>query len=64
MSTTRSILKIEIGGDIEKDDLSIDAHGTPNMMLGAIARFRIELDKIEHKIKLELVKPPADRGRT
>ena len=63
MSTARPILKIEIGGDIEKDDLSIDAHGTPNMMLGAIARFRIELDKIEHKIKLDLAKPPDYRGK-
>jgi hypothetical protein len=59
----RPILMIKIGNESDADNLSIDASGTANQMLGAIARMRFELDVLEKKIFIELSKPPKERNK-
>ena len=54
----KSILSIIIGNaDGESDTMSIEISGTPNQVLGFIARARHELDKNEKGVLADIDKP-------
>lgn len=53
-------LMIFIGiGEGDSDALRVDCKGTPNQVLGFIARARFELDKIERQIHADLTRPKS-----
>lgn len=61
----KSILLIEIsvGSLNESDGLKLHLSGTANQALGAIARARFELNRLESKVMYDLEKPVGQRGK-